>query len=229
MSKPSVNTVFFDLDGTLLDTAPDLAFALNSVLKKYGKSDVNLVDFRYHVQGGSESMLQYGLNITHEHPNYPAIRQEFLDIYRGHLAVDTKLFPGMAEVLQLLDQRQIPWGVITNKPGWLTNPLLDSLKLAERACCIVSGDSVPKRKPDPMPLLHACQLSGTRPNYAVYIGDTEDDVIAAKKANMFVIAVRYGYHQKESDPETWNADLLIDTPLELIAWINQHTNKQVHI
>jgi N-acetyl-D-muramate 6-phosphate phosphatase len=215
----TIKTVFFDLDGTLLDTAPDLATAMNSVLASNGKSPVDFSEFRYHVYGGSQTMIQFAFNIDESYPEYPIIKHQFLEIYRNNLCILTELFPGMAQVLDFLEQKKIPWGVVTSKPAWLTEPLLNHLGLKERCCCIVSGDTIPQRKPNPEPLLYACQLAHLVPQQALYIGDTEADAKAALSAKMPVGIVRYGYREKNSLPESWNADFIVETPAELIHWI----------
>ena len=218
------DAIFFDLDGTLLDTSPDLLHALNTLLARYDVEPVPLDEFRYHIYGGTETMLGFGFAIDADHPNYPELRREYLDIYRDHLAVHTELYRGIETLLHHLEQHDFPWGIVTNKPGWLTDPLLDNMGLSERCISIVSGDTLPTRKPDPAPLLHACALADCDPTRSIYVGDTETDIIAAKAAGMLAVGVRYGYHPKNSDPREWDSDLLVDDASHLIDWLSEQLN-----
>lgn len=218
----AIDTLLFDLDGTLLDTAPDLAFAVNQVLASHGKPAIELEAFRFLVHGGSRTIIEGTFHINPDHPNFSKIKQAFFQSYYDNIAKQTQLFPGVAEVLNYLDQNQITWGIVTNKPMWLTEPLLKHFKLYDRAQCIVGGDSLAQAKPHPAPLLHACQLIQKSPQHCVYIGDTELDMIAAKAAGMRTIAALYGYKSKTCIPQNWNADCLITSPLEILDWLNQH-------
>lgn len=217
-----LSAVFLDLDGTLLDTAPDLKNAINEVLQRHGREPVDEHQFRNYVFGGSVTMLSYGFNIEPEHPDFDAIREEFLDIYHQNIAIETTLFDGMEDLLDFLEEELIPWGIITNKPAWLTDPLLQSFGLDQRSSCIISGDTLDVRKPHPDPLLYACQLLGCDPQSTVYIGDTEDDISAARAAGMQPIGVRYGYHSLDSVPTSWDTDTLVDHPHEIIELVREH-------
>ncbi len=216
-----IQAVFFDLDGTLLDTALDLAFALNHVLAHHNRAPIDFAEFRYHIYGGSKTIIKAGFDIDETHADYETIRQAFLTAYREHLTEQTTLFPGMPNVLDVLDQRHIPWGIVTNKPDWLTQPLLKHFKLHHRCCCIISGDTVTPRKPHPAPLLAACRYTNCKPHQAVYVGDTLTDVQAANAALMHVIAVSYGYHPKNTSPDTWPADHIIESAYDMIKWLDE--------
>lgn len=215
-------TVFFDLDGTLLDTAPDLAFALNQVRHEQGLERLPFEQVRPVVSHGSVGLLQLGFGLgPNDGPRFDRLRQRLLDIYQAHLAVHTKLFPGMDQVLQTLEQRNIPWGVVTNKPGWLTEPLLTQLELKQRAACIVSGDSTVKRKPDPEPMLHACNLAGCGADDCVYVGDAERDIAAGRNAGMKTLVALFGYIGADEHPESWGADGLLHAPADLLRWLDE--------
>lgn len=217
----SLTAVFFDLDGTLLDTAPDLATALNQLLCKYGRSPLPLEIIRPAVAGGSSTILGHGFQITTQDPLFPTLRAEFLTAYQQCLHEQTQFFPGIEAVLSYLDQQKIPWGIVTNKPGWLANPLLSHFKLNHRYCCLVAGDSLPQRKPNPEPLWHACHIAKVSPETSIYIGDTEHDVRAAKAAGMLAMIATYGYLAPHDQPENWQADILINTPGEILQWFKE--------
>jgi len=212
--------VLFDLDGTLLDTAPDMALALNRLRLEEGIPALPFEQIRPEVSHGAAAMIRLGFGMTLENPDFARLRQRFLDLYQGDLAIDTAPFPGVQETLCQLESRTIPWGVVTNKPGWLTEPLLRALRLWERAACVVSGDTLAKRKPDPEPLLYASQLVGIAPARCLYVGDAERDIEAGRRAGMVTLAARFGYLQADDKPEAWGADGLIDKPEDLLVWLN---------
>ena len=160
MNPPPRACVLFDLDGTLLDTAPDLTAALNRLRRERGDPELSPAAIRPTVSHGSPGMLKLGFGLEPDDARYAELNQRFLALYREAIAVQTALFPGMAEVLTHLEAVGIPWGVVTNKPGWLTEPLLKALALWARAACVVSGDTLDKRKPDPEPLWYACERVG---------------------------------------------------------------------
>lgn len=219
MLDGKIKAFLFDLDGTLLDTGPDLASALNQVLKQYNKPPVNYDDFRYTIYGGSLTMLKHGLGIDENHPDFEDIKQQFLQTYFENSTNKTVFFDGMQNVLNHLDSQQIQWGIVTNKPEWLTTPIIDHFNLEKRACCVIAGDTLPRRKPHPDQLLHACELIATHPSQTAYVGDTETDAIAAKAANMHSITATYGYHKKHNHPNNWDTDVtdvLIDSAIEII-------------
>lgn len=214
--KNKFEGVFFDLDGTLLDTAPDLYQAMLKTLDQLNKKPVSFEKFRPQIHTGTKSMIKFSLNIDDNDPDYLSVREIFLKNYLNGIHVETDYFPGMDTILDHLDEERIPWGIVTNKPGFLTEPLIASIGLDKRSQCVISGDTLAKRKPNPDPLLHACKLTAISPNHSAYIGDTHGDVIAANAAGMTSIAVSYGYHDPNHHPETWDARHIIETPLKLL-------------
>ena len=212
-------SVLFDLDGTLLDTAPDLAHALNFVLQENARDPLPLERIRRVVSHGGRALIELGFGPEHDTPDLESLRQQLLAYYQQHLSEHTRLFPGMEIVLETLASREIPWGIVTNKPGWLTEPLLRQMQLFGQAACIISGDSLPERKPHPAPLLHASTLMGIRPESCLYVGDAERDIEAGRRAGMTTLAALYGYLLEEDRPETWRADGCIRAPEELLDWL----------
>lgn len=211
--------VFFDLDGTLADTAPDLARAANRLLSDHGCSPMALADLRPYVSSGARGMLKAAFGITPEDPQFPALCEQFLAHYAAALCVDTRLFEGMPELLEALEAAAIPWGIITNKQSRFTDPLVTALSLHARACCVISGDTAARAKPAPDPLLLACERAGLSPGKCIYVGDDQRDIIAGKAAGMRTVAVAYGYLGVEHPIETWGADAVVHSPAELAQLI----------
>lgn len=214
--------VLFDLDGTLIDTAPDMVPAMNEVLAMDGRPALPYERLRVHVSYGSTGLLldAYGPDLQGE--ELELRRERFLERYRARLAHESVLFPGIAALLADIEQRGMRWGVVTNKPGWLTDPLLVELELGERAACVVSGDTLAERKPDPTPLLHACELAGVDAARAVYIGDAERDIAAAIAAGMPGYVALFGYIAPEEHPDRWGATALLETPADLWQHLPGH-------
>ena len=217
----TITNVLFDLDGTLADTAPDLARSLNLLLEENGRPALPFDIIRPMVSHGGVFMICRAFSMTTDDPAFPALRERFLSIYEANLHVETRLFSGMAEVLAKLELAGCSWGIVTNKIERLTLPLIDSLQLSERAGCIVCGDTVAHSKPHPAPMLHACQLIDRQPAQTLYIGDAENDVIAGRTADMQTLVARYGYIGSEDQPDAWGADGLIDAPLEILDWLSE--------
>lgn len=215
-----IDAVFFDLDGTLLDTAPDIATALNRLLARYEKPPVDFETFRYQVHGGAATMLNFAFQVETDDPRFDTLKTEFIALYQENMTAKTVFFEGIEATLNALDAQNTAWGIITNKPSFLTDPLLEHFDLHQRTRCAVSGDTLPVCKPYPDPLLFACQLTEIDPTRAVYVGDTEGDVIAAKAAGMKSMAVTYGYHQADADPRDWKADVVIDSAQDMVNWLN---------
>ena len=215
-----INTVLFDLDGTLLDTAPDLADALNTVLVENHREPLPYPTIRGVVSHGGMALIKLGFGLDEASPEFDPLRQRLLSIYRDNLSNRTRPFPGMTELLEQLEQSGLSWGVVTNKPGWLTEPLLQDLGLLERAACVVSGDTLNERKPHPAPMLHACEQAGSRPENCVYIGDAQRDVEAGRNANMHTLVALFGYFMDDDRPHEWQADGVLEQPLDLLAWLD---------
>jgi N-acetyl-D-muramate 6-phosphate phosphatase len=214
-----LKTIFFDLDGTLLDTAPDLAYALNKLFHQEGLPTISLEKVREAASDGSRGLLS--LAFLEEHPHFQRLCKAFIAFYQQHLSVNTKLFAGMEYVLNRLDEQKIVWGVVTNKPSQLAQTLLTDLDLADRCACIVGGDSAARPKPYPDSLLLACEMTHSLPKECVYIGDAERDIEAAKYAGMKSIAALYGYLHNDSAPEYWQADYYIDHPRDILYWVEK--------
>jgi phosphoglycolate phosphatase len=211
--------VLFDLDGTFADTAPDMARALNLQLERYGRPPLPFERIRPHVSHGGRAMIRIGFGMEPGHADYERLRREYLDIYADHLAVDTVPFPGIPELIQALEARRICWGIVTNKPAWLTDPLMDALGLGARAACIVSGDTVPRPKPHPDPILHACALISRSPRQSWYVGDAQRDITAGLAAGTGTLAALFGYIAEDDDPSSWGAHGLIREPREILNWV----------
>jgi N-acetyl-D-muramate 6-phosphate phosphatase len=207
--------VLFDFDGTFADTAPDLAAALNAMRTKRGLAALAAEVVRPYASMGARGLLRIGFDMTPEHRDYIAMRDEFLDNYAGAICVETRLFPGMAELVAELDARAIAWGIVTNKATRFTTCLVDELGVSP--ACVVCGDTTPHLKPHPAPLLAAAEKLALAPADCVYVGDDLRDIQAAHAAGMRSVAVQYGYHGTDNPgPAAWNADAIIDHPLELL-------------
>ena len=214
-----VDAVLFDLDGTLADTAPDLAAALNRVRRARGLDPVPASRLRSSSSHGARGLLGAGMGIAPEHPEYVTLRDAFLAQYAAALCVDTALFADVDALLDAIEGRSLKWGIVTNKAARYTTPLLDLLGLGARAGAVICGDTTPFTKPHPAPLLAAADRLGVAPARCVYVGDAERDVAAGVAAGMHTIVARYGYIEAHEAPETWPADGVIDDPAELLAWL----------
>ena len=207
----AIRTVLFDLDGTLADTAPDLAFALNEVRREQGLAALPFEQIRPVVSHGGMALIRLGFQLEPEHPEFEPLRD--------NIAVHTRLFSGMDAVLEKLEGNGKLWGVVTNKPGWLTEPLLEQMGLKHRAAVIVSGDTLPQRKPHPAPMLFACEQTGSHAEECLYIGDAERDIEAGHAAGMWTMVALFGYIDEHDQPEAWGADSLIQAPIDILQWI----------
>ena len=212
---PSPQALLFDLDGTLLDTAPDMAAALNRLRAEQGHEPMPFDAIRPHVSNGARGLLAIGLGITPEAADYDRLRERFLDLYATDLAVHTCLFPGLEALVDSLEARQMRWGVVTNKPGGLTHRLLEALGLVPAV--VVCGDELERAKPHPDPLLFAAGKLRLLPSAIWYIGDHERDIIAGNAAHMPTIAGRWGYLDGERPIEDWGATVVIDQPEEIAS------------
>ncbi len=211
--------VLFDLDGTFADTAPDLSSALNQTLELNGHSPLSLEQIRPYVSHGGMAMIRAGFGIEPSHPEFDNYRQQFLDFYRQNIALNTVLFPGMEQLLERLEKLGIDWGIVTNKPAWLTDPLMQWLDPRRRAASIVSGDTTEERKPHPRPILYACEQAGVDPSASLYIGDAERDIQAGRAAGATTLAAVFGYIGQHDHPEQWGADGAIEHPLQILEWL----------
>ncbi|HEX4873062.1 MAG TPA: HAD-IA family hydrolase [Nevskiaceae bacterium] len=205
----------FDLDGTLVDTAPDLGHAANRVRAELAMEPLPLPVYRPVASAGARGLLGVALGIGPEHADFPQRRDSFLAHYRAELCRESVLFPGLDPLLVQAELRGLPWGVVTNKPGWLTRPLLKALRLETRCACAISGDDVPRPKPAPDGLLQACAQLGLTPGEVVYVGDDRRDIEAARAAGMPSIAAGWGYIGEAGPAESWQADAVAESVAEL--------------
>ena len=215
-----ISGVLFDLDGTLADTAPDLAYALNQTLLHHGKKELPFETIRPVVSHGGRALIKLGFDYEPEHEDYETIRLYLLDVYLNNIVKHTTLFPGIEELLVEIEKKSIPWGIVTNKPGWLTDPLMKAMNLTHRAACIVSGDTCDNNKPHPEPMFYACEQAGINPETCLYVGDAERDIEAGRAAGMKTIGALFGYILVDEDPMDWQADVYINHPSEIKALLN---------
>lgn len=214
MTKPACelpSTVLFDLDGTLIDTAPDFIRCLNELRQSHGLPPLPAPHIRRSVSNGARAMIQVGFGLEPEHPDYLEKHTAFLDLYEAGVAVETTLFDGMDAILKALEARGIPWGIVTNKPVRFAAPLVEALGLSERCATVICPDHVTHRKPHPEALFLACREVGADPQTGIYVGDHERDIEAGRNAGMKTIAVRYGYIEQPEAVDLWQADLIADT------------------
>jgi 2-phosphoglycolate phosphatase len=207
--------VLFDLDGTLIDSAPDLAGTCNEMRIERGLAPIAYERLRRMVGAGARGMVGASFGLTPDSPGYAELRDEFLDRYEKRMTRETRVFADMAPVLHWLEQRRLPWGIVTNKATRFAAPLTASLGLATRAATLVCGDTVAHAKPHPAPLLEAARRLGVAPEHCVYVGDDRRDVEAGRGAAMATVVALWGYLGEADAPSTWGADDLIDGPDEL--------------
>lgn len=212
----NIPAIFFDLDGTLADTAPDLAGALNKLRCEHGLPPLPLTELRPHISAGAKGLLLAGMNIGPESPAYLATQKQFLALYEKNVHHETRLFDGIAECLDRLDNLNIPWGIVTNKALRFAAPLIDGLGLQHRAICLVAGDSASHPKPHPAPLLMAARLATIQPEYCIYVGDDERDILAAHAAGMKAVAATWGYSGNAKTMATWGADIIVTSPQDIL-------------
>jgi phosphoglycolate phosphatase len=215
-----IKVVLFDLDGTFADTAPDLADALNRTLELHGREPLPLEQIRPAVSHGGAALIRTGFGITPDHEQFESLRQDLLRFYQENLSRHTNLFPGMAELIDRLEGRGLRWGIVTNKPSWLTDPLMQQLGLDQRAACIVSGDTTSNSKPHPEPILHACQLAGGTPAECLYVGDAKRDIEAGNSAGTKTLVALFGYIGDDDRPSEWRADGEIKHPSDILKWLD---------
>jgi phosphoglycolate phosphatase len=236
-ARPPLGAVLFDLDGTVLDTAPDLIAACNVALTEAGLPPCPTEQAKPYISGGARSMLGYWVVKTLEqrpvgnfpHPNevseqntalFERLMERMLDYYEDNLAHKTQYFEGMESVLDELDARGLPWGIVTNKLSRFTEPLTRALHLNRRTGCIISGDTTAERKPHPLPLLEASQRLGRKAEHCVYVGDAARDIEAGRRAGMSTLAALYGYVTTGEDVAAWGADAMLSHPLALLDWLD---------
>lgn len=214
-----IDTILFDLDGTLVDTAPDLGHALNIQLSRHGKPMLSDETIRPFASHGTRGLIGLGFGITPAEDSFIALRDEYLNIYDSVFTRSPVLLSGMAELLQAIENKAFKWGIVTNKPRRFTQPLIESMGLKQRAACLVSGDDAPQPKPSPATLLMACEQIQVKPENCIYIGDAERDIQAGKAAGMQTAVALFGYIDISDKPQEWGADWMLQKPEDLIGLI----------
>jgi phosphoglycolate phosphatase len=212
-----IDAVLFDLDGTLVDTAPDMGAALNNLLLEENLEPLPLATIRPLVSQGGLVLTRLGFADKVQEAEIEPLRLRYLQHYHAIVADESRLFDGYAEILDELEARSIPWGIVTNKPEWLTHPLLEQLDLALRTGVVIGGDTLEQRKPHPLPLQVAAERLGVSCNNCIYVGDDERDIVAGKAAEMKTLVAAYGYIEDAASIGAWQADGIIDHPRELLG------------
>lgn len=213
----SVRAVLFDLDGTLIDSAPDLAGAANQLRQARGLPDLPLAALRPMVGSGARGMLRVALQVDSEHAEFESLKQEFLQQYQSRMLQLTQVFEAVPPMLQTLQARGLPWGIVSNKAERYTVPIVAGLPALAASAVVLGGDSTPHAKPHPAPLLEAARRMGVAPTDCVYVGDDERDIQAGRAAGMRTVAVAWGYLGQGKPPSAWGADFFIQRPDELIS------------
>lgn len=219
MKLANIHAVLFDLDGTLVDTAPDLGHALNLQRARHGMAPLADEVIRPQASHGARGLLGLGFGLQPNDSRFAPMREEFLRLYADNICRHSRPFPGILDLLAELEARGLKWGVVTNKPAAFTEPLMSILDLAERAACIVSGDTCPQPKPHPAPMLAAAELCGAAPAQCLYLGDAERDIQAASAAAMPALVAAWGYLDAGDQPHTWGAHAEIRHPLETLDYL----------
>lgn len=216
-----IRSVLFDLDGTLADTAPDLAFALNTLLAESGRAPLPFARIRPEVSHGARALVALGFGAMPGDAEYDGLRARLIEIYAANICRQTTLFPGMRELLDALAQRGYGIGIVTNKPAFLTDRLIAALGVDRYTDCVVSGDTTPNCKPHPEPMLHACMRIHSDPDACLYVGDASRDIEAGRRAGMRTLVALFGYLRDHDDPAQWGADGMVRDPHEILAWIER--------
>ena len=214
--------ILFDLDGTLVDTAPDMVATLTGLQKDNGCEPLPYELARSHVSNGAMGLIRLAFSHVSDSER-DRLHRDFLARYEQALCVGSTLFPGFAELLDRLDAHSLPWGVVTNKPQRMTEPLIEQLGLGARIAATVSGDTLPQRKPDPAPVLLACRMIDVAPARTIFVGDAERDIAAGRAAGTRTIAAAFGYITEDDDPATWGADLIAASTQELVQQVLEAT------
>lgn len=213
------DAVLFDLDGTLVDSAPDLAAAANELLALHSRAPLTYAALRPHAGSGARGMVGAAFHLAPGEAGYDDLRDHFLHLYAQRLLASTQIFDEVLPVLARIESIARPWAVVTNKAMALAAPLMEGLGLKARAAAVVAGDSTPHRKPHPAPLLHAAALLGVAPARCVYVGDDRRDMLAGRAAGMRTIAAGWGYLGLQEQPADWGADGIAETPSALLKWL----------
>jgi phosphoglycolate phosphatase len=215
----NVQAVLFDLDGTLIDSAPDLGAAADKMRTDRGLDSYPLALYRPMAGAGARGMLAQAFGMTPDHPDFPAMREEFFVNYEQRMTVSTSVFDGVEELIAAVRARQLRWGIVTNKSMRFTDPLVQAIPALASAEVVISGDTTPHAKPHPAPLLEAARRLGVEPAHCVYVGDDERDIVAGHAAGMHTVAATYGYLGAQADIAQWKAHTSINSPQELLQQI----------
>jgi len=215
-----VQAVLLDLDGTLLDTAGDLVGIVNRLLLQHRRSPAPLQALRPYVSQGAICLISHAFKIDEGSDLALSLKEEFLALYRDNLSIHANLFDGMEGFLAYLEQEKILWGIVTNKPEWLTIPLIEEIELDQRTACIVGGDTLKESKPSPAPILHACNLLGVHPSAALMVGDDKRDIDSGNAAGTTTAAAGWGYIQPDDCMSSWQADHSFDSVKQLHEWFD---------
>lgn len=218
LSQPTFNAILFDLDGTLLDTAPDFTFCINQMLLEHRQAPVQEEHFKHQISTGAKAMVKHAFGLTDTHPELAEKLADFLARYAKHLGEKTHYFPGIEQLLTFLNHQNIPWGIVTNKHSRFTEPLIEQFPLLQTAKSIVSGDTLPTAKPDPAPVLFAVQALKANPETTIFIGDALTDIVAGRSAGLKSMVAKYGYIHPTDNISDWNADYIIDHADQLLSY-----------
>lgn len=218
----TVNTILFDLDGTLIDTAPDLANALNLLLIENNIAAIDFETIRPLVSHGSPALIKLGFGLSAGDTNYEPLRLRFLELYEQNIAHHSQLFAGVTAVIEYIEQRQWQWGIVTNKPYYLAKQLLQQMELIAPLCALVGGDTLAVKKPDPAPILLACEQAKVNSSQCIYVGDAHKDIQAGQAAGMPAIAALYGYIAEQENPSEWQADHYVESAVDIIDCLKQY-------
>lgn len=227
MTQTTFQGVLFDLDGTLLDTAPDFIAVVNQLRIHHSLPHLPDEIVRAQVSNGAGALVRLALTLEETSPDFQDKRQQLLTLYESHLSIHTQPFPGVQALLTQLDQDRIPWGIVTNKPVQYAKPLLQQQGLLDRSACLICPDHVTHRKPHPEPLFKACEAMNVMPDQCVYIGDHKRDIDAGRNAGMITIAALYGYIAQNEQPETWQADYYARNSTDLCTIIYEHNTTRL--
>lgn len=219
MMLDKISAVLFDLDGTLLDTAPDLARSLNTLRQRYDQAPLPVHLVRNVASLGCPGLIQLGFNIDTGNSQYPQLRDDFVALYEENICAETVPFEGIISVLETLQRQHIPWGIVTNKAEHLARKILDNIRALDHCACLIGGNTTPFSKPAPEPLYAACEIIQQMPQTCVFVGDSHLDIEAARRANMPSIAALYGYIPENDNPASWGATHSINNPIELLKFL----------
>lgn len=212
--------VLFDLDGTLIDSAPDIIAALNKALLQHGFMEVLPETIKPFISYGIPAMVKHSIPEVFDPEIIEKLTTDTLTYYADNIATHSVLYPGIAELLSMIENRALKWGVITNKRERFTEPLMAAFKFTDRVACMISGDTTAHGKPHPEPMLRACEIADVPTDQCVYIGDAQHDILAGRTVSMKTLAATYGYLKPNDTPEQWGADALVSSPLQISTWIN---------